>query len=116
MQSNLSVNSLSFGANVSRKFQDAAYYYYTRTSRTPNKLQDFAAKVNDFADFGYNNMTISYKKKSVDGKLQHILYASEPGYEDEAVILTKKDMFRKVLEKFMHINKHEFETKIRGNK
>jgi hypothetical protein len=116
MQSNLSVNGAqpNFRANVSRSFQDAAYYYYTRTAKTPECLQKFVKKVNEFQEFGHRNLTVSYKKEYKDGKLNYVLFASDPGYDSEAVVLTRKDVFRKIIDKFLHMNQYEFNMKVRG--
>lgn len=108
-------NSTSFKANVSHEFVNAAKNYYTKNfnfSQSSARIDRFMSKVGDFEKFGKDDIDVVYDKVLMNGKTQHVLYAKtqdmKPG---DYIVLTAKDQFRKVLEKFTHINKYEFDVK-----
>jgi hypothetical protein len=113
MQSNLSVNNYkpAFGIKVNEKFIKAAHNYYNGVEYRPEKVKLFDKRVQEAIDtLGYDEFELVYKNSSKNGNPQHILYATKEGMQP--VLITKKDQFRKVIEKFRHLNKHELYTKI----
>jgi len=113
MQQNLSINPVntSFRANLDGRFLDAADGYYKQL-KSPVKYKQFCSAVRRFAEIpNTDNITITYKKIFKDGKPSHALYAIEEGKESP-VVLTVKDHFRKLLEKFSYMNEYEFKTKM----
>lgn len=115
MQSNLTVNSYrpAFQANVSPDFIKAADNFYKKGNQS-YKFENFMEKVRAFEkSYGYNDVNIVYDKVIMNGKTTHVLYAIKDGMKPgEYVVLTAKDCFRKVLEKFFHINEYEFTMKM----
>ena len=53
-------------------------------------------------------ITISYERINEEGKMKHALIAQKG---DKKVVLSTKDQFRKIVEKFSHINEYEFKIK-----
>lgn len=112
MQSYLNLNNHpTFGASVSDRFIKAVHNYYNGVEYRPYKIKPFEERVKQvFNDFGYDEFTIIYKKEKENGANFHYLYAGNGEYK---VLLTKKDKFRKVIDKFMNMNKHELYIKIK---
>ena len=116
MQSSLSVNNIqpSFQATVSKHFIDDAHKLMESKFRKPGIRVDFDEKVTEFLNYGYDDYFIKYVKKDINGKRFHQLIAVRSGMDDsEGAVLTSKDKFRKTVEKFTHINKHEFNMKMK---
>lgn len=110
IQSNYQSNyQPNFKATVSKDFIDAAKNYL---KKNPTKLEAFEKKVDTYKYYGTDDINIFYKKNIINGKANYALYAAKNGMKpEEYVVLTVKDFFRKVVEKFMHINKYEFDMK-----
>jgi len=118
MQSTLSVNNIqpSFHAQVSKNFIKNAINTIDSQMRNKSLKINFDKKVKEFADFGYDDFFVKYVKENIDGVRYHKLIAVKPGMDDsQGTVLTKKDKFRKVIEKFTHINKYEFTKKMETN-
>ena len=114
MQSNLSVTPYSpaFQANVHKDFINAASIHYKK-QHAPQKFEKFMKKVHAFEYYGTNDVNIVYDKVNLNGKTQHVLYAVKKGMKPgEYVVLSAKDQFRKLVEKFMHINEYEYTMKM----
>ena len=104
------VSNISFSARISKKFVDDVNNYLSG-SRNQIQRDNFNAKVDEFKLFGNQNMEVTYKNSYEDGQRMHSLYIEEPGYSP--VLLAKKDMFRKLISKFEHINQYEFDIKVK---
>ena len=116
MQSNLSVQPYrpAFKANVSESLIGAAESYYQK-NYSPRGYNLFYEAVKRFNKLpNTDSITIGMKKIYSNGKKQFALYAKE---EDTGrqVVLSQKDQFRKLLEKFTHINEYEFNLKMGRN-
>ena len=61
-------------------------------------------------DFGYNEFVIKYKKHKINNDTFHLLVADNGLY---SIPITKKDQFRKVIEKFMRLTKSELYVKVK---
>lgn len=112
MNSNLTVRPYQpvFKANFSDKFLNAADKYYSNTGNA-KKYKQFCSAVRRFAELpNSDDVTIDYKSVINEGKREHILFASKLG--ESPVVLTAKDQFRKVLEKFSYMSEFEFNTKM----
>lgn len=104
-------NQPNFQARVSQKFVKAADNYFKKYGDLQKKA-NFDNKVDEFIDFGTDKMVVQYKKLVKDNKTSHKLYVRDYDSEGQkAFLLTEKDNFRKVLEKFSHINDFEFNKK-----
>jgi hypothetical protein len=118
MQTSISVKNIqpNFRAKVAKSFiEDAHKLFKDKHTRKPMNVS-FDEKVVEFENFGYDEYSIKYLKKDIDGKRYHKLIAVRSGMDDsEGTILTIKDQFRKVVEKFTHINKYEFTKKMEQN-
>ena len=115
MNSNLSISAAqpNFQAKVSKKFISYANNAFKRDIKNPTLKTNFDKKVAEFENFDYDDYIIKYVRKDIAGKRYHQLIAVRPSMDDyQGAILTSKDKFRKVIEKFTHINKHEFTTKM----
>lgn len=114
MEVRLTVNpETNFKAQLSQDFINAARHHYAK-SPSPKPFRRFLSKMAEFHNFpNSDDVKIIHDKVSVGGKLQHVLYAVKEGMKrEEWVVLTTKDCFRKLVEKFTHINKYEFELKM----
>lgn len=113
-----SVSNLSFKAQVSQNFKTAAKNYYSKVAKDRyqrrDMLDNLEAKVDEFKLFGDNDMVVTYKTTKEDGKKMHALYIEQEGYEP--ILLSKKDQFRKLASKFMHVSDYEFAKKIEQNR
>ena len=111
----LPVNSVntSFKANVSGDFRAAAenllLHPKDKGMASLKKHDSFMHAIKRFGKFGNPETLITLKKEFKDGKRMFSLYAEEAG--KEPVLLTTKDNFRKVVEKFTHINEYEYNLK-----
>ena len=117
MNTNISLDNRNvyFGAYVSDNFFKAAHNYYKGVEYNPDKAILFDEKVFQVEDkFGYDEFTINLKKETKDGKRYFSLYAVSDNMKP--VLLTSKDKFRKVLDKFMRLTKGELYTKIKQAK
>ncbi len=102
-------NQPNFQANVSKNFIEASKNYL---KKNPLKLEAFEKKVDTYKYYGTDDMNIFHQRVMLNGKPHYALYAAKDGMKpEEYVVLTVKDAFRKIVEKFMHINKYEFNTK-----
>lgn len=102
-----SINNVSFGAEISRRFLVPAQRHLENA--TYRQQINFEDNVDMFQKMPYTEgITISYERVSQDGKIQHALIAQKG---DKKVVLSTKDQFRKIVEKFSHMNEHEFKTK-----
>ncbi len=118
MQSSLSVNNIqpNFQAQVSKNFIKNAHNMMDSQLKNKTLKTNFDKKVNEFAEYGYDEYFIKYVKEDIDGKRYHKLIAVRPGMDDSlGAVLTNKDKFRKIIEKFTHINKYEFTKKMEQN-
>lgn len=111
--SNVNTN---FKANVSSDFRAAAENLLLHPKNTgmasAKKHESFMNAIKRFGKFGNPETLITLKKEFKDGKKMFSLYAEEPN--KNPVLLTTKDSFRKVVEKFTHINEYEFNIKVNG--
>ena len=112
-------SNTTFQAKISPEFISAAKNYYTKTSNAAQseaKINKFMHKVGEYEKFGSDDITIIHKKISHNPQ-QHALYATKEGMKpEEYIVLTVKDQFRKVLEKFQRINQYEFDIKTKDIK
>lgn len=108
----------NFKANVSNDFRAAAENLLLHPKNTgmasAKKHESFMNAIKRFGKFGNPETLITLKKESKDGKKIFSLYAEEPG--KTPVLLTTKDNFRKIIEKFTHINEYEYNIKVYGKK
>ena len=113
-------SNFSFQAKVSPDFINAAKNYYTKTNsylQCDAKINKFMHKIGEYDKFGKDDVTVIYQKVHLNGQTQHALYAVKEGMQPgDYVVLTVKDQFRKVLEKFLRINKYEFDVKTKDVK
>lgn len=104
----------NFNAKISPEFISAAKNYYTKTNsyaQSSAKIDRFMHQVGKFEKFGSDDITITYAQMPLEKK-QHVLYAVKEGMQPgDYIVLAVKDQFRKLLEKFTHINKYEFDLK-----
>ena len=111
-------NNTTFGIKISKELINGANNVYWATEYNQGKFNRFYRKAKFMQEnFGFDNYTIFPKTTYINGKKSCNLYAVKDGDTVEnGVLLTAKDNFRKVLDKFIHINEFELKTKIEGNK
>jgi len=102
-----SINNTSFKANISSRFLAPAKRQlenatYTQQINFEDNLNMFKAMPNT------QGITISYERIREDGELKHALIAQKG---DKKVILSQKDQFRKLVEKFSRMTEYEFRQK-----
>lgn len=107
MQANLQINTSkpSFGIAVSKNFRKAAHnYFYGVAYLDYNKgIGHFDKKVKTAERYyGYDDYEIVHKKIHEKGKTFHALYAQKG---ESRIHLTTEDVFRKVLNYFVRLNK-----------
>lgn len=99
---------ISFRANIDSKFLDAADGFLKKQPQ--KQYQQFQSAVRRFIEIpNSDNLTITYKKGFENGLPVHSLYANEAG--KEPILLTAKDQFRKLIQKFSYMNEYEFKIK-----
>ncbi len=101
-------SGIAFGANIDDKFLNAADAYYKKLN-SPAKYKQFCSAVRRFVEVPESDsITIRYQRGVANGKPSYMLYASGNGQD---ILLTAKDQFRKLLEKFSYMNEYEFKSK-----
>lgn len=101
------LNNLSFEATISKRFLTPAKKYLEEASY--REQVNFEDSVDFFEKMpNTEGITISYEKTRKDGKLKHSLIAQKG---DKKVVLSTKDQFRKIVEKFSHMSEFEFKSK-----
>lgn len=104
----------TFNAKVSQHFQARAEHFLIKRYASPKPLDikifnNFKLAVNRFKSYGSNDTSIIYKKGYKNGERCFLLYAHKPGKSD--VLLTSKNSFRKLIDKFSTMNNYEFDIK-----
>lgn len=98
----------TFRANIDAKFLNAADAFLQK--QPAKQYKQFNSAVRRFVEIpNSDHLTISYKRGFKDGKANYSLLATEEG--KEPVLLTEKDMFRKLIQKFSYMNEYEFKIK-----
>ena len=98
----------SFKANIDGKFLDAANAYLKK--RPEREYKQFCSAVRRFHEVpNSDHLTIAYKRGFENGKEMHSLVAMEN--EKEPIMLSAKDQFRKLIQKFLYMNEYEFKIK-----
>ena len=101
-------SSLAFQANFDSKFLKASNAFLR--NRSNREISQFDSAVRRFEELpNSDHLTISYKKKFVEGKPMHMLFAGENN--ENQVVLAAKDQFRKLIQKFSYMNEYEFQVK-----
>ncbi|MGN0031034.1 MAG: hypothetical protein ACI37Q_03670 [Candidatus Gastranaerophilaceae bacterium] len=99
---------ISFKANIDSKFLNAADAYLK--NQPPKQYKQFNSAVRRFVEIpNSDHLTISYKRSFQNGLPTHSLYANEAG--QPPILLTVKDQFRKLIQKFSYMNEYEFKIK-----
>lgn len=112
MKSGINSYNPNFQANVSKGFVNSANVYY-RKLNAGDKLEKFMKKVDAFKHYDTDDVNIVYDKVFLNGKAQHVLYSIKKGMKPgEYVVLSIKDQFRKLLEKFLYISEYEYTMKM----
>ena len=95
------INSqLTFRANIDTKFLNAADGFLKK--QPAQKYKQFNSAVRRFIEIPHSDQfTIMYNREIKDGKLMHALYAIRDG--KAPILLTAKDQFRKLIQKFFRI-------------
>lgn len=108
MNNTISHQQPAFRAHVDTKFLDAADGYLKKQPALQYK--QFCSAIRRFNEIpNSDHLTIGYKKSFVNGTPSHTLYAAEEG--KPPIILTAKDQFRKLIQKFLFMNEYEFKIK-----
>lgn len=113
MQVNFSVKTTqpAFKAKIEDNLLDAAYEHFCNHSSSKNYGQ-YCSALKRFSELpDTENVSIGYKKVFKNGKPSHMLY----GFHEtdfRAVVLTKKDFFRQLIDKFSYMTEAEFLTKM----
>ena len=103
-----SIKNIPFKAEISRRFLVPAQRHLEQNGTYRQQLM-FDDNVNMFKNMpNSQGITISYERVNEDGKIKHALIAQKG---DKKVTLSTKDQFRKIVEKFFHMNEYEFRTK-----
>ena len=97
----------SFKAYISNDFYVATEKYFQKIGQ-PSRMDKFEKQMDRNASMGDIDTKIFHKRILKDNKPKYALVASKG---DKQVILSTKDQFRKLIEKFMHINEYEFNLK-----
>ncbi len=99
---------VSFKANIDSRFLDAADAFLQKQST--KQYKQFNSAVRRFIEIpNSDHLTITYKKGFEKGLPVHSLYANEIG--KQPILLTTKDHFRKLIQKFSYMNEYEFKVK-----
>ena len=106
-----------FNAKVSPRFIKSMQGYF---NNGPNRLQNnyrLNEKIAEYASFGRDDFTIEMRQKSGALGFEYSLVAVRDGEEyDRGIILATRTAYRKIVNKFMNMNKGEFHSHFRGIK
>lgn len=107
----------NFNAKVSPRFFKSMQGYF---NNGPNRLQNnyrLNAKIEEYASFGRDDFTIEMRQKSGALGYEYSLVAVRDGDEyNRGIILAVRTSYRKIVNKFMNMNKGEFYSHFRGVK
>jgi len=108
------VKNVSFGIKISPSLLEAADEFYCGVNHSQEEFDRFYRKAKYMEEnYGFDDYEIVLKKFYKKGKPKTGIYAVRgEGYNKKEIVLTVKDNVRKALEKFLHINVHELNTKI----
>jgi len=107
-------NSMAFCAKVSPHFIQTAHnsYNYGNVSNKKNLIWKFNKKVEDYGTFGHDDYVLDYEKKLENGNWEHYLTAQKTDGTGKFIIFQRKTL-AKIIDRFMQMNKHEFNTKFK---
>lgn len=109
---NTNSQNCNFKANVSERFINRATEFCKKSGKQ-DLYTRFIQNVERFKNYGSDNVTVYYSKKNINGKDMHVLTAVDDSLiPAKRIILTSKDLFRKVIDKFSRINEYEFNVKM----
>ena len=107
-------DNASFGANIASSFIRVAHnsYNYNNVPNKKNLIWKFNQKVEQYSKFGRDEYTIDYEKKLENGNWEHYLVANKSDGKDKVIIFHRSTL-AKIIDRFMQMNKHEFNTKFK---
>lgn len=117
MDIGIRVYSPNFGANIAKHFVDTAhnYYNYAVVTNRMKHVYKFNTKVDDFGKYGFDNYTLDYARKTIDGHNRHYLIASDEKTNKNIVVLERKTL-AKIVEGFLNLSKNKFQYIMKKNR
>lgn len=119
MESGLGIRSFSpsFKANVAQHFINTAhnYYNFTVVANRMKHVYSFNNKVQEYSKFGFDNYTLDYARKMVDGNYIHYLVANDSDTNKSVIVLTRRTL-PKIINGFFYMSKEKFQQIMRSNK
>ena len=107
----------NFNAKVSPRFIKSMQGYF---NNGPNRLKNnylLNAKIEEYASFARDNFTIEMRQKSGPLGFEYSLVAVRDNDESgRGIVLATRTAYRKIVNKFMNMNKGEFHSHFRGIK
>lgn len=109
---------ISFNAKVSQKFVNSMRGYINNGSNRLQNNYKLTQKIEEYASFGYDDYTIEMHQGNGKLGFEYRLVAVKDNCTDrrQNVLLTKKpfDAYRKIYNRFMSFNKHDFVTAMKA--
>lgn len=102
---------INFNAKVSERFVKSMRGYVNSGSNRLQNNYKLTQKLEEYADFGYDNYTVEMVQKSGPLGFEYKLFAVKDGDSiDNGLVLTKASYtsYRKIFQRFMTLNKHDF--------
>ena len=104
----------TFGVNVDPKFVNAMRGCINSGENRLKNNYKLNKKLEDYAGFGHDDYTVELHKKYSAWGNEYIMKAVRDGENpDNAVVLAKRNSFRAILNKFLHINRSEFNGRLK---
>ena len=114
MQINNIQNSTSFGIKISPHLLQTAQNHYNYNN-VPNKrrlIWAFNQKAEEYGKFGFDDYTLDYEKKLVDGNWQHYLVATRDSNPSDKITVSHRQTLVRIINHFLDINKNIFRSKM----
>ena len=103
----------AFGVNVDPKFVNAMRGFMNSGENRLKNNYKLSKKIEEYANFGFDDYTMQLNQKYTAWGTEYTIKAVRDGENSEnAAVIAKRTSFRKIVEKFLKINRGELKAKI----
>ena len=107
-------NQPAFGAKVDEKFVNAMRGYINHGENRLKNNYKLNQKIETYDSFGHDDYTVQLHQKYTAMGTEYALKAVKDGENpDNAIVLAKRNSFRAIVNKFLHINRSEFNGRLK---
>lgn len=109
----IELNQPTFGVNIDPKFENAMRGFINSGENRLKNNYRLNQKIETYKGFGHEDYTVQLHKRYSAWGTDYFLKAVRDGEDpDNAIILAKRNSFRKIVEKFLKINGSEFRSSL----